>query len=137
MLLYSNTHMCTSLEYPWEAYFRSASATINFLSLILLCMPVSDSCLLDRIQLWRFSINQSNSRRSFSRQPSTESICGRSINNDSNCTIRLKNMPDVHPNLLIPNPTIAVLQSVDKEFSLPANYSKSHGDQFKHWLLTN
>jgi hypothetical protein len=28
----------------------------------------------------------------------------------------------------------AVLRAIDKEFSLPANYPKGHGDQFKHWL---
>ena len=28
----------------------------------------------------------------------------------------------------------SVLRAVDKEFSLPANYPKGHGDQFKHWL---
>ena len=28
----------------------------------------------------------------------------------------------------------AVLRAVDKEFSLPANYPKGHGDQFKYWL---
>ncbi len=28
----------------------------------------------------------------------------------------------------------AVLRAVDKEFSLPANYPKGHGDMFKHWL---
>ena len=28
----------------------------------------------------------------------------------------------------------AVLRAVDKEFSLPANYPKGHGDFFKHWL---
>ena len=28
----------------------------------------------------------------------------------------------------------AVLRSVDKEFSLPANYPKGHGDSFKYWL---
>ena len=27
-----------------------------------------------------------------------------------------------------------VLRAVDKEFSLPANYPKGHGDEFKHWL---
>ena len=31
----------------------------------------------------------------------------------------------------------AVLRSVDKEFSLPANYPKGHGDQFQHWLKKN
>ena len=28
----------------------------------------------------------------------------------------------------------AVLRAVDKEFSLPANYPKGHGNQFKYWL---
>ena len=28
----------------------------------------------------------------------------------------------------------AVLRAVDKEFSLPANYPKGHGDMFLHWL---
>ena len=28
----------------------------------------------------------------------------------------------------------AVLRAIDKEFSLPANYPKGHGDHFKHWL---
>jgi len=28
-----------------------------------------------------------------------------------------------------------ILRAVDKEFSLPANYPKGHGDMFKHWLL--
>ena len=28
----------------------------------------------------------------------------------------------------------AVLRSVDKEFSLPANYPKGHGDMFKIWM---
>ena len=28
----------------------------------------------------------------------------------------------------------AVLRAVDKEFSLPANYPKGHGQQFRHWL---
>jgi hypothetical protein len=28
----------------------------------------------------------------------------------------------------------AVLQAIEKEFSLPANYPKGHGDHFKHWL---
>ena len=28
----------------------------------------------------------------------------------------------------------AILRAIDKEFSLPANYPKGHGDQFKHWL---
>ena len=28
----------------------------------------------------------------------------------------------------------AVLRAVDKEFSLPANYPKGHGDMFQHWL---
>ena len=28
----------------------------------------------------------------------------------------------------------AILRAVDKEFSLPANYPKGHGDEFKHWL---
>ena len=27
-----------------------------------------------------------------------------------------------------------VLRAIDKEFSLPANYPKGHGDQFLHWL---
>ena len=27
-----------------------------------------------------------------------------------------------------------ILRAVDKEFSLPANYPKGHGDMFKHWL---
>ena len=27
----------------------------------------------------------------------------------------------------------AVLRSIDKEFSLPENYLKGHGDVFKHW----
>lgn len=31
----------------------------------------------------------------------------------------------------------AILRSIDKEFSLPANYPKGHGDQFKHWLRQN
>ena len=31
----------------------------------------------------------------------------------------------------------AILRSVDKEFSLPANYPKGHGDQFLHWLKKN
>ena len=26
------------------------------------------------------------------------------------------------------------LRSIDKEFSLPANYPKGHGDVFKHWM---
>ena len=30
-----------------------------------------------------------------------------------------------------------VLRAVDKEFSLPANYPKGHGAQFKHWLANN
>ena len=28
----------------------------------------------------------------------------------------------------------AVLRSIDKEFCLPENYSKGHGDVFKHWM---
>ena len=28
------------------------------------------------------------------------------------------------------------LRDVDKEFSLPVNYPKGHGTQFKHWLGT-
>ena len=28
----------------------------------------------------------------------------------------------------------AVLRSIDKEFSLPENYPKGHGDVFKHWM---
>lgn len=28
----------------------------------------------------------------------------------------------------------SILRAVDKEFSLPANYPKGHGDMFKHWL---
>ena len=28
----------------------------------------------------------------------------------------------------------AVLHSIDKEFSLPENYPKGHGDVFKHWM---
>ena len=28
----------------------------------------------------------------------------------------------------------AVLRAVDKDFSLPTNYPKGHGDQFKYWL---
>ena len=31
----------------------------------------------------------------------------------------------------------SVLQAVDKEFSLPANYPKGHGDLFLHWLKLN
>jgi len=31
----------------------------------------------------------------------------------------------------------AVLRAIDKEFSLPANYPKGHGDCFKHWLQKN
>ena len=31
----------------------------------------------------------------------------------------------------------AVLRAVDKEFSLPANYPKGHGDMFLHWLRVN
>ena len=31
----------------------------------------------------------------------------------------------------------AVLRSIDKEFSLPANYPKGHGKEFKHWMRTN
>ncbi len=27
-----------------------------------------------------------------------------------------------------------ILRAVDKEFSLPENYPKGHGDMFKHWL---
>ena len=30
-----------------------------------------------------------------------------------------------------------VLLVINKEFSLPANYPKSHGDQFLHWLKKN
>ncbi len=29
------------------------------------------------------------------------------------------------------------LRAVDKEFSLPANYPKGHGDMFKYWLELN
>ena len=28
----------------------------------------------------------------------------------------------------------AALRSIDKEFSLPANYPKWHGSLFKHWM---
>ena len=28
----------------------------------------------------------------------------------------------------------AVLRSIDKDFSLPENYPKGHGDLFKHWM---
>ena len=28
----------------------------------------------------------------------------------------------------------SILRAIDKEFSLPANYPKGHGDMFKHWL---
>jgi hypothetical protein len=31
----------------------------------------------------------------------------------------------------------AVLCAIDKEFSLPANYPKGHGDMFLHWLKEN
>lgn len=31
----------------------------------------------------------------------------------------------------------AVLRAIDKEFSLPANYPKGHGDLFLHWLRLN
>ena len=31
----------------------------------------------------------------------------------------------------------AVLRAVDKEFMLPANYPKGHGDHFKHWLKSH
>lgn len=31
----------------------------------------------------------------------------------------------------------SVLQAVDKEFSVPANYPKGHGDLFLHWLKLN
>jgi hypothetical protein len=31
----------------------------------------------------------------------------------------------------------AVLRAIDKEFSLPANYPKGHGDLFLHWLKLN
>jgi hypothetical protein len=31
----------------------------------------------------------------------------------------------------------AVLRAIDKEFSLPANYPKGHGDMFLHWLKRN
>jgi hypothetical protein len=31
----------------------------------------------------------------------------------------------------------SVLRAVDKEFSLPANYPKGHGDLFLHWLKLN
>ena len=31
----------------------------------------------------------------------------------------------------------AVLCAIDKEFSLPANYPKGHGDMFLHWLKRN
>jgi hypothetical protein len=31
----------------------------------------------------------------------------------------------------------AVLRAIDKEFSLPANYPKGHGDMFLHWLKQN
>ena len=31
----------------------------------------------------------------------------------------------------------AVLRAVDKEFSLPANSPKGHGDEFKHWINLN
>jgi hypothetical protein len=30
----------------------------------------------------------------------------------------------------------AILRALDKEVSLPANYPKDFGDQFKHWLLS-
>ena len=30
-----------------------------------------------------------------------------------------------------------VLIAVDKEFSIPANYPKEHGPEFKHWLKAN
>ena len=30
--------------------------------------------------------------------------------------------------------TMTDLRSLDKEFSLPANYPKGHGDVFQHWL---
>ena len=30
-----------------------------------------------------------------------------------------------------------VLRAIDKEFSLPANYPKGHGDMFKHWMNLN
>jgi hypothetical protein len=29
----------------------------------------------------------------------------------------------------------SILRAINKEFSLPANYPKGHGDMFKHWLL--
>ena len=31
----------------------------------------------------------------------------------------------------------AVLRVIDKEFSLPANYPKGHGNYFKHWFQNN
>ena len=31
----------------------------------------------------------------------------------------------------------AVLLAIDKEFSLPANYPKGHGDMLLHWLKNN
>ena len=31
----------------------------------------------------------------------------------------------------------SLLRAVDKEFSLPANYPKGHGDWFKFWMKKN
>jgi hypothetical protein len=30
-----------------------------------------------------------------------------------------------------------IFRDIDKEFSLPANYPKGHGEQFLHWLKRN
>ncbi len=58
-------------------------------------------------------------------------------------TIRLSNylndilaqdLDNIHFHYRVSTMFDAVLRAVDKEFSLPANYPKGHGDMFLHWL---
>ena len=43
-------------------------------------------------------------------------------------------LDEIHSRYRISTMMDAVLRSIDKEFSLPANYPKGHGDAFKYWL---
>ena len=44
------------------------------------------------------------------------------------------NLEDIGVQYRVNTKMDAILYAVDKEFSLPANYPKGHGDQVKHWL---
>ena len=47
----------------------------------------------------------------------------------------VEDLSDIDWRLRVTTMFDAILRAIDKEFSLPANYPKGHGDMFKYWLM--